>query len=105
MAVRSLLFVFVSWSAIMMHRKSRLFPALFRIEMVLLMLLPIALALLGTWMTERDGEMASGLRPAAWVRVALFAPAAGVGFVYSLRSQRFRNTFVRQGGHVGSIRS
>jgi hypothetical protein len=85
----------VLWSAIMMHRKSRLFPLLFRIEMVLLMLLPIALALLGTWMTGHEGDMGSGLRLAAWARVALFAPAAGIGFVYSLRSQRFRNTFVR----------
>ena len=91
--VLALLFIFVLWSAIMMHRKSRLFPKLFRIEMALLLFVPILIALGVTWETGhgKDSHLASVL---TWVRVAIFAPAAGIGYVYSLRSVRFRDTFV-----------
>lgn len=88
------LFIFVLWSAIMMHRRSRLFPKLFRIEMALLLLAPILIALWVTWETEQ-GKVSQLVSVLFWLRVALFAPAAGVGYVYSLRSARFRNTFVR----------
>lgn len=92
--VQAILFLFVLWVAIVMHRKSRLFPTLFRIEMVLLMLFPILVALLVTWEIEH-GQMSPAVSIAYWVRVAVFAPAAGIGYVYSLRSIRFRNTFIR----------
>jgi hypothetical protein len=88
-----LLFFFVLWSAIMMHRKSRLFPKLFRIEMALLLFGPILIALWFTWETEQ-GKVSESMSVLFWVRVALFAPMAGVGYVYSLYSVRFRNTFV-----------
>jgi hypothetical protein len=87
------LFIFVLWSAIMMHRKSRLFPKLFRIEMALLLFAPILIALWVTWETEH-GTVSPLVSVLFWVRVAVFAPAAGIGYVYSLRSVRFRNTFV-----------
>jgi hypothetical protein len=89
-----LLFVFVLWSAIMMHRRSRLFPRLFRIEMVLLLFVPILIALWFTWETER-GKIPQMVSVLFWVRVAIFAPAAGIGYVYSLRSATFRDTFSR----------
>jgi hypothetical protein len=89
-----LLFLFVLWCAIVMHRKSRLFPRLFRLEMVLLLLVPLANALMVTWEGEH-GRTSPMVEVVYWVRVAVFAPAAGIGYVYSLRSVRFRNTFVR----------
>lgn len=92
--IRVLMFIFVLGSTIMMLRRSRLFPRLFRIEMVLLLVFPIVVALLTTWEIERSREPHL-LSVLAWIRVAIFAPAAGIGYVYSLRSQRFRNTFVR----------
>ena len=94
LVVRLLLFVFVLSSAIMMHRRSRLFPGLFRVEMVLLVLAPLLVAALVTWETEH-AQMSAAIRAVFWIRVAILAPAAGVGYVYSLRSVRFRNTFVR----------
>lgn len=87
-----LLFVFVLWSTIMMHRKSRLFPRLFRIEMALLLFVPLLIALWFSWETEQ-GRVPLLVSVMFWVRVAIFAPAAGIGYVYSLRSARFRNTF------------
>jgi hypothetical protein len=89
-----LLFIFVLWSTIMMHRKSRLFPKLFRIEMALLLFGPVLIALWFTWETEQ-GRISQLVSVLFWIRVAIFAPAAGIGYVYSLRSARFRNTFVR----------
>jgi hypothetical protein len=88
-----LLFIFVLWSAIMMHRKSRLFPKLFRIEMALLLFGPILIALGVTWEAEH-GKVSHLVSVLFWSRVAILAPAAGIGYVYSLRSIRFRNTFV-----------
>ena len=92
-ALQGLLFGFVLWSAILMHRKSRRFPRLFRIEMVLLVLIPAVTGLLA-WEAQRQ-LASSQLALAYWLRAALFAPAAGIGFVYSLHSARFRNMFVR----------
>lgn len=88
-----LLFIFVLWSAIMMHRRSRLFPKLFRVEMALLLIGPILIAFWFSWEAEH-GKVSELMSVLLWVRVAIFAPAAGVGYVYSLRSARFRNTFV-----------
>lgn len=92
--IQVILFLFVLWAAIAMHRRSRLFPRLFRIEMALLVLFPILVALLITWEIEH-GQMSPSVRVVYWVRVAVFAPAAGIGYIYSLRSVRFRNTFIR----------
>ena len=92
--VQGLLFVVVLGSAILMHRKSRRFPPLFRIELALLVLFPVAVGLLMTWESEQ-GQVPPQLALAFWIRAALFAPAAGIGLVYSFRSVRFRNTFVR----------
>lgn len=89
-----LLFFFVASCVIVMHRRSRFFPTLFRIEMVLLLLVPLAVALMVTWESEH-GQTSPMVSVVYWVRVAIFAPAAGIGYVYSLRSVRFRNTFIR----------
>jgi hypothetical protein len=89
-----LLVALVLWSAVMMLRKSRTFPRLFRIELVLLVLIPVLLALLLKWVADHSA-LSPQLQLFYWVRAGIMAPAAAAAFVYSLRSERFRNTFVK----------
>lgn len=88
------LLAFVLWAAILMTRKSRLFPALLRIELVLLAALPVHHLFLGT-----SGAGSYVTEPKLWLAVALRLAVIGlfaaVCFVYSLRSTRVRDTFVR----------
>ena len=93
-AVDWLVLLLVLLSTLMMHRKSRLFPRLFRLEMLALLAVPLVLALAVTWQSE-EAQVPAAVAIVFWVRAALLAPAAGAGFVYSLRSRRFANTFVR----------
>ncbi|MFZ5782721.1 MAG: hypothetical protein ACOY4R_21170 [Pseudomonadota bacterium] len=82
---------FVTWTAVAMMRRRRLFLVLLRIELVLLVVLStMDLSIFGSsYVTE----------PKAWLAVlARFALASGIaalGFAYSAASVRVRNTFVR----------
>jgi hypothetical protein len=88
------LLVFVLSAAVLMMRKSRLYPRLLRIELMLLVVLP---ALSIVWETEETGTYVTG--PKVWIAVALRFVATGVfaslWFIYSQHSLRVRNTFVR----------
>jgi len=85
---------FVLWAAIAMARRSRLFPGLLRIELVLLVILPVLNLF---WVTSETGTYVT--EPKLWIAVALRFVVTGLfataWFVYSLRSVRVRNTFVR----------
>jgi hypothetical protein len=86
--------VFVLWAAVSMARRRRLFPVLLRIELALLAVLPVIELFFGS--TETDTYVTA---PKLWIAIALRIVATGLFaaalFVYSLRSERVRNTFVR----------
>ena len=87
-------FAFVSWTTVLMVRKRRLFPAALRLELVLLVVLPVLNLLVASLLT---GTPVPTMYPwavvAAWcvISTAFALP----WFLYSLRSFRVRNTFVR----------
>ena len=85
---------FVLWSALLMARRRRLFPVLLRIELLGLAVLPVVELLFGT--TETDSYVTA---PKLWIaivlRIVVIGLFAAALFVYSLRSERVRNTFVR----------
>ena len=87
-------FVFGLWAALLMTRRGRLFPILLRIELVGLAALPFVELIFGT--TETDSYVTA---PKLWIAIALRIVVIGLFaaalFVYSLRSERVRNTFVR----------
>jgi hypothetical protein len=89
-----LLLVFVAWAAILMTRKSRLYPRLLRLELVLLVVLPPADAL---WVVEENGVYVT--EPKLWiafaVRLAATSMFAAAWYLYSQHSLRMRSTFVR----------
>jgi hypothetical protein len=86
--------VFVSWTAVSMTRRRRLFPLLLRIELVLLAVLPVVELFFAP--AETDTYVTA---PKLWIAIALRIVTTGLFaaalFVYSLRSERVRNTFVR----------
>ncbi|MGZ5909192.1 MAG: DUF2569 family protein [Reyranella sp.] len=85
---------FVLWTAMLMTRRRRLFPVVLRIELVGLAVLPFLDLLFGT--TETDSYVTA---PKLWIaivlRIVVIGLFAAALFVYSLRSERVRNTFVR----------
>ena len=82
---------FVLATALAMMRRHRLFPALLRIELVLLVVLPTLF-----WATPETGSYVT--EPKLWIAAALRFVATGLfaaaWFIYSLRSVRVRHTFV-----------
>jgi len=86
--------VFVLWAALSMTRRRRLFPVLLRIELALLAVLPVVELFFAP--AETDSYVTA---PKLWIAIALRIVATGLFaaalFVYSLRSERVRNTFVR----------
>jgi len=89
-----LLLVFATWAAILMMRKSRLYPTLLRLELVLLVVLPPIDAL---WMADENGAYVT--EPKFWiafaVRLAATSMFAAAWYLYSQHSVRVRTTFVR----------
>jgi hypothetical protein len=89
-----LLLVFMAWAAILMMRKSRLYPRLLRLELVLLVVLPQIDAL---WIAEENGAYVT--EPKLWiafaVRLAATSMFAAAWYLYSQHSLRVRTTFVR----------
>jgi Protein of unknown function (DUF2569) len=86
--------VFVLCAAVSMTWRRRLFPVLLRIESVLLAALPFIELLFAP--AETDSYVTA---PKLWIAIALRIVVTGLFaaalFVYSLRSERVRNTFVR----------
>jgi hypothetical protein len=86
------LVAFMLYTSIMMNMKRREFPTLFRIQVALLVLVP----LLSTWwMSRSTGKAPEGLDFAATAAEAVFGlVGASLSILYSLRSERVRNTFI-----------
>lgn len=86
------LLAFMLYTTIMMNMKRREFPLLFRIELALFVLAP----LLTTWWVSTATH--KPVDKATFAGVALEAVIATIGasisVLYSLRSQRVRNTFI-----------
>ena len=91
---RLVILAFVTAAAVLMTRKSRLYPRLLRIELVGVVVLP---ALGGLWLIEESGTFVT--EPKLWlavtVRFVATAVVAAAWYVYSQHSLRMRNTFVR----------
>jgi hypothetical protein len=91
---RLVILAFVTAAAVLMTRKSRLYPRLLRIELVGMVVLP---ALGGLWLIEESGTYVT--EPKLWlavtVRFVATAAVAAAWYVYSQHSLRMRNTFVR----------
>jgi hypothetical protein len=89
-----LLLAFVMWAAILMMRKSHLYPRLLRIELALLVVLPPIDAV---WWAEENGPYVT--EPKLWiafaVRLAATSMFAAAWYLYSQHSARMRSTFVR----------
>jgi hypothetical protein len=89
-----LLLALVLSSAILMMRKSRLYPRLLRLELVLLVVLPPIDSL---WWTEENGAYVT--EPKLWIAFAVRLAATGMfaaaWYLYSEHSRRVRATFVR----------
>jgi hypothetical protein len=81
-------------AAILMMRRSRFYPALLRLELVLLVVLPMLGSL---WPMGASGS-SYVTEPKLWlavmVRFTATAIFAALWYVYSQRSLRVRNTFV-----------
>lgn len=92
-AVHLAVLAFVAWATVVMISRRRLFVALFRLELLLLIFLP---TLNLAWAVSETNYVT---QPKAWLGVAatfsFSALVAAVGFAYSLYSTRFRSTFVR----------
>ncbi len=79
---------FMLYTSVMMNMKRHEFPTLFRIQLALFVVAP----LLTTWST---GKTLGGLDFAATAAQAVIALiGASISILYSLRSERVRNTFV-----------
>ncbi|CAN5903589.1 hypothetical protein BH11PSE3_BH11PSE3_21350 [soil metagenome] len=93
LAVHLAVLAFVAWATVAMMNRRRLFIALFRIELLMLVVLPtLDLA----WAVSATNYVT---QPKAWLGViasfGLSTLVAMVGFAYSLYSTRVRSTFVR----------
>ena len=86
------LLAFMLYTAIMMSMKRHEFPTLFRIQLALLVVAP----LLSTWwMSRSTGQPLGTLEFAATaVQTIVAFVGASISILYSLRSERVRNTFV-----------
>ncbi len=80
------------YTAVMMSMKRRHFPTLFRIQLALLVVVP----LLSTWWASSSaGKPIEGLEFAGTaVQAVVGVIAASLSILYSLRSERVRNTFI-----------
>ena len=78
--------------AIMMSMKRRVFPTLFRIQLALVVVVP----LLSTWWTSSSaGRPIEGLEfTGTAVQAVVGVIGASLSILYSLRSERVRNTFI-----------
>jgi hypothetical protein len=89
-----LLLAFVACAVILMMRRSRLYPRLLRLELVLLVVLPPIDAL---WIAKKNGAYVT--EPKLWIAIAVRLAAtsmfAAAWYLYSQHSLRMRTTFVR----------
>lgn len=80
------------YTTVMMSMKRREFPTLFRIQLALVVVVP----LLSTWWASTSaGEPIEGLEFAGTaVQAVVGVIGASLSILYSLRSERVRNTFI-----------
>ncbi len=83
---------FMLYTTIMMSLKRREFPTLFRLQLALFVVVPLA----STWWEQAaTGKTVAGLDFAATATHAVMGMiGASISILYSLRSERVRNTFV-----------
>ena len=86
------LLAFMFYTTVMMSMKRRAFPTLFRIQLALLVIVP----LLSTWwISTSTGKPLEGVDfTATAVNAVVATIGASLSILYSLRSERVRNTFV-----------
>jgi hypothetical protein len=86
------LLAFMLYTTVMMSMKRREFPTLFRLQLALVVVIP----LLSTWWISRStGKPLEGLEYTATAVTAVVGViGASLSILYSLRSQRVRNTFI-----------
>lgn len=93
LAGRSALLVFVLSAAILMQRRSRLYPRLLRIESIVLVLRPL---LAGLVLVDETSLFQT--QPKLWIGFAIEFVATGAlaaaGYLYAQHSARLRATFV-----------
>jgi hypothetical protein len=86
------LVAFMLYTAIMMNMKRHEFPTLFRLQLALVVVLPVLSIL---WMSRSTGHPLGTLDFAATAAQAVVGViGASISILYSLRSERVRNTFV-----------
>jgi hypothetical protein len=80
------------YTAVVMNLKRRTFPTLFRIQLALVVVVP----LLSTWWTSTStGTPIEGLEfSGTAVQAVVGVIGASLSILYSLRSERVRNTFI-----------
>jgi hypothetical protein len=85
-------FAMMLYTAIMMSMKRREFPTVFRLQLALLVVVPM----LSTWWTSTSaGKPIEGLEFAGTaVQAVAGVIGASLSILYSLRSERVRNTFI-----------
>jgi hypothetical protein len=86
------LVAFMLYTAIMMNMKRHEFPTLFRLQLALVVVLPVLSVL---WMSRSTGQPLGTADFAATATHAVVGViGASISILYSLRSERVRNTFV-----------
>ena len=86
------LIAFMFYTAIMMNMKRHEFPTLFRLQLALVVVLPVLSIL---WMSRSTGQALGTVDFAATAAQAVAGViGASISILYSLRSERVRNTFV-----------
>lgn len=86
------LIAFMLYTTIMMSMKRQEFPTLFRIQLALFVIVPLASTV---WLAKATGHTLAGMAFAATATQAVIGViGASISILYSLRSERVRNTFV-----------
>jgi hypothetical protein len=86
------LLAFMLYTTVIMSMKRREFPTLFRLQLALFVVAPLASSV---WTSLAMGTTLQGMDFAATATQAVFGVAgASISILYSLRSERVRNTFV-----------
>jgi hypothetical protein len=91
-AIEIFLLLFMFYTTLMMAMKRHEFPTLFRLQLALAAVVPLASAV---WLSHATGKPLEGVDFAGTAAQSVIAViGASISILYSLRSQRVRNTFI-----------